>query len=379
MIPEVFMGIKRQSGLLSMCMNVRKKALSQEGMKNKKATPPRKERKRKEDKQVMIKERIFKKMPEVREFFEKDESWPLHEFFRMNEGIFEFILESIEPLYVGEKTGHNEKHMWTVVSNAILLSFTVCDRISNRVETLKGLSGEGKLGPAEKTELAELEKILEDDWDWAIIILAAAAHDAACRQHGREDHERWSGMMVPGFDYVWEAFSPEEITLIMRLIWGHRASKSSGVDTTRNDIMSLYQMILNDSDKIMNPLAVERHPDEFDAYLERTYNYNNTRYENGIGRKSVAFSAEDAWNDRIKWVSTEMINALNRKYGKEGYAKVYLPESESWFKWFKSQVSDDPDAFNERVRMFVADRMIAEKEPAGDCGTDPDGKWDKIG
>ena len=153
------------------------------------------------------------------------------------------------------------------------------------------------------------------------IVYAVAAYHDIGHHIDKEKHEKISAEIMVEDDKLKEFFSCEELEIIKYAIEDHRAS--SGIEP-RN----IYGKIVSAADKQM---TVE------DA-ISRTYFYSK--------RHNPEFSHTEILN--------EVYRHLEDKFGRNGYAKVYIKDEE--FENFKKELIkllDNKDNFFEKVNIII--------------------------
>ncbi len=153
------------------------------------------------------------------------------------------------------------------------------------------------------------------DVDMNILYTAAAYHDIA-HKIDKKNHEILSAQMFLNDNIIKSFFSEEEIAVIKEAIEDHRASSDH---TPR----SVYGIVLSSADRST----------DVDEFLRRTHAYTLKHFPN---------STEEE-------VLQRAITHACEKYGRDGYAKHYLPDPE--YDNFINEIQyllSDKIAFKER-------------------------------
>lgn len=131
--------------------------------------------------------------------------------------------------------------------------------------------------------------------DRDILLAAAAYHDLGLAE-GREFHNKVSGRIVRSDETLRNWFSPEEIELIAQAAEDHRAS-------SKEPPRSIYGRIIAEADRQIEP----------DTVIRRTVQYGFSHYpEMNRGQMRERTFAH-----------------MEEKYGKGGYLKLWIPESQN--------------------------------------------------
>lgn len=128
-----------------------------------------------------------------------------------------------------------------------------------------------------------------------MVYLVAAFHDLGL-VNGRENHHSDSRAILEADPFIRTHFNPETITLMGEAVEDHRAS---GGQRPRND----YGLIVAEADRQI----------DIDTILRRTIQYGLDHYPELDARGHYLRTIEH----------------LERKYGPQGYMKVWLPWSEN--------------------------------------------------
>lgn len=160
--------------------------------------------------------------------------------------------------------------------------------------------------------------------DMAYVI--AAFHDLGL-VHGRENHHIHSREILEADEFIKARFTPEQIRLMGEAVEDHRASKSG---KPRNR----FGLIVAEADRFI----------ETEAIVRRTIQYGLKNYPE--------LDREGHYNRTIAH--------LNEKYGRNGYLKIWLPESENARRLEElRQVIDKPEALR-----LIFDRIFNEETTA---------------
>lgn len=131
--------------------------------------------------------------------------------------------------------------------------------------------------------------------DVDMVYTAAAYHDTGLVA-GRERHHIVSGEILASDAMLRQWFSPSSIETMRQAVEDHRAS-------SRNAPRSLYGRILAEADRVI----------DVETIIRRTVVFGLEHYP--------SLSAEEHW-ERCR-------SHLRRKYGREGYMRLWIPESDN--------------------------------------------------
>lgn len=134
-----------------------------------------------------------------------------------------------------------------------------------------------------------------EDMNAEMVYAVAAFHDLGL-VNGRENHHSDSRRILEADEFVKSHFSPQQIQIMGEAVEDHRASNGQ---IPRND----YGLIVAEADRFINP----------DTIIRRTIQYGLANYP-GL--------------DRLGHYRRTMEH-LAKKYGPQGYLKVWIPWSEN--------------------------------------------------
>ena len=158
----------------------------------------------------------------------------------------------------------------------------------------------------------ELARKLEVNRDMAFVI--AAYHDTGLCE-GRELHHEVSARIIHADQQLRKWFSEEQILVMAEAAEDHRAS-------AKNAPRSIYGRIVAEADRFIDPIVI----------AQRTIQYGLDHYPN--------LSHEEHFQ--------RMVAHLKEKYGRNGYLKLWFPES--------------PNAARlERLRQIIDDEAALKK------------------
>ena len=129
----------------------------------------------------------------------------------------------------------------------------------------------------------------------AMVYTIAAYHDLGLEK-GREHHHTESAHIVRSDERLREFFTPQEIEIIAEAVEDHRASSS-------NEPRSIYGKIVAEADRIIDS----------DTIMRRTIQYGLTHYP-ALGKEEHLERARQH---------------LNEKYSKNGYLRLWIPQSDN--------------------------------------------------
>ncbi len=161
---------------------------------------------------------------------------------------------------------------------------------------------------------------LKAELDPEIIFVAAACHDLG-RINGKENHHIDSGKIIRADETLRQWFDNEQIELIAQAAEDHRASKDG-------EPRSIYGKIVAEADRLIDT----------DTIIRRTLQYGMSVYPE--------FSPEEQM-DRA-------ISHLYKKYGPDGYLKLWIPWSENARRLaeLRALLSDPAATRAELIRVF---------------------------
>lgn len=168
--------------------------------------------------------------------------------------------------------------------------------IENEIFPLYNRNEEGHGIEHIKTVINRSIKLAQNyDVDLNMVYVIASYHDLGhCID--RKTHEIISAQMFMDDNKIKKWFTDEQRNIIKEAIEDHRASSN-------HKPRSIYGMIVSTADRtIVN----------IDVTIKRSYTYGKRNYKN--------ISEEEQWK--------EVYNHLTKKYGEDGYAKIYLEDKE---------------------------------------------------
>lgn len=168
--------------------------------------------------------------------------------------------------------------------------------IENEIFPLYNRNEEGHGIEHIKTVINRSIKLAQNyDVDLNMVYVIASYHDLGhCID--RKTHEIISAQMFMDDNKIKKWFTDEQRNIIKEAIEDHRASSN-------HKPRSIYGMIVSTADRtIVN----------IDVTIKRSYTYGKRNYKN--------ISEEEQWE--------EVYNHLTKKYGEDGYAKIYLEDKE---------------------------------------------------
>ena len=149
-----------------------------------------------------------------------------------------------------------------------------------------------------------------------VVYTAAAYHDTGMVD-GRELHHLASGRIIRNDSRLREWLTPEEIETAAQAAEDHRAS-------SKNEPRSIYGRILADADRQIDP----------DTIIIRTLQYGQEHYPKLDKKEQI---------DRA-------IDHLYEKYGRKGYLRLWIPESDNAVRLEQlRRLLDNPEALREIV------------------------------
>lgn len=150
-----------------------------------------------------------------------------------------------------------------------------------------------------------------------MVYTIAAFHDLGCYL-GRENHEETSAQLLEEDLFIRENFSSEEIKTMKEAIVDHRAS-------LEYEPRSIYGKIISTADRFIT----------IEGILRSTHSY------------TLEFYSNTPWKDQIE----RSYSYIENKYGKKGYAKIWLPYPE--YGKFLKEVSyylEHKDLFEQKLK-----------------------------
>lgn len=158
------------------------------------------------------------------------------------------------------------------------------------------------------------------DVDLDIVYVVAAYHDIG-HHIDKDTHEIISAQIMAQDEKLKEFFSNDKIEIIKTAIEDHRASSTK-------EPRNIYGKIISAADKNMS----------VEEAITRTYLYTKKHYPE--------FTYQE--------VLEEIYRHIEDKFGKNGYAKVYIKDEE--FENFKNEsieLLEDKDKFFEKVHLII--------------------------
>lgn len=200
------------------------------------------------------------------------------EYVRPN--LYKYLVEQIIPKYEVVDPSHNIQHIIDVLTYAFHIAKNVCVQ----------------------------KKFIQKEME--IIFAAVVYHDISLSLFApRKTHHIDSAEYLRNDKKMLEYFKSDELEIIINAIEDHRASAI-------NSPRSLIGKIVADADT--GPLNI-------DTIIQRSYHYHKNRY---------------AKNDN-EAIFNEIKNLLHMKYGKNGYIRYWLHESEDYFSTLKGSIKKE--------------------------------------
>ena len=162
----------------------------------------------------------------------------------------------------------------------------------------------------------QIAPLVKEDINPNLLYASSALHDVGLKV-SRDNHNIHSAKIIRRLKILNKWFSKSEIEIIAQAAEDHRASLEK---IPRN----IYGVIVSDSDRCSG-YNIER-------LMERTWLYR----------------IDDLKNESDETIFNEMFKHMNFKFGKEGYAKLWLKET---YKVFKKGI--------ERTRKICSNRDLA--------------------
>lgn len=158
----------------------------------------------------------------------------------------------------------------------------------------------------------EIAEHLDVDKDMVYVI--AAYHDTGLCE-GRERHHEVSAQIIKADENLWRWFTEEQIQTMADAAEDHRAS-------AKHEPRTIYGRIVAEADRFIDPETIVR----------RTIQYGLDHYPE---------LSKDQQYDR-------MMQHLHEKYGRNGYLKLWFPESPNTARLEKlRQMIDNEEAIKE--------------------------------
>lgn len=170
----------------------------------------------------------------------------------------------------------------------------------------------------------KIANLRKEKLDLNIIYCNALYHDVGL-QVNREEHELHSAKYVLADKNLQKWFSKEEIALIAKSCIEHRSS-------SKNKPSTIYGLIVSDADS-SGSFNINR-------LLERTWNY----------RKSL--NSNQSKEERFE----EMYAHIQRKFCKNGYVEMWLPETKQMLKYDLMELQRCCE--NKKLTLKILDKML---------------------
>jgi len=166
------------------------------------------------------------------------------------------------------------------------------------------------------------------DVDENVIYAAAAYHDTGMVD-GRENHHLSSGRIIREDHNLERWFTPEQIETAAQAAEDHRASSKSEPRT-------IYGRILAEADRTIDPMLIVR----------RTVQYGFDHYPEMSAEQHIARAVEH----------------MHEKYGRGGYLKLWIPESDNAAKLEDlRQIIDNDNLLLETVTNIYQEEAATRK------------------
>lgn len=163
------------------------------------------------------------------------------------------------------------------------------------------------------------------DVDIDMVYTIAAYHDTGLSE-GREFHHIASGRIVAADMRLKEFFTEEQITTMREAVEDHRASAKSAPRT-------IYGRIVAEADRCIDPMT--------------------------IIRRTVQFSLKHHPDFTVEEHYARCCNHLDEKYGKNGYLKLWIPESNNAERLAELQtIAEDREHLRELFDKIFAEERI---------------------
>ena len=164
------------------------------------------------------------------------------------------------------------------------------------------------------------------DVNKAMVYTIAAYHDLGLEK-GREHHHAESARIVRSDDRLREFFTPQEIEIIAEAVEDHRASSS-------NEPRSIYGKIVAEADRIIDSETIMR----------RTIQYGLTHYPTLEKEKHLERARQH----------------LNEKYSKNGYLRLWIPQSDNAQRLQKFQeLMQESEQLNEILSRIFDEESVS--------------------
>ena len=163
------------------------------------------------------------------------------------------------------------------------------------------------------------------DVDIDMVYTIAAYHDTGLSE-GREFHHIASGRIIAADMRLKEFFTEEQITTMREAVEDHRASAKSAPRT-------IYGRIVAEADRCIDPMTIIRRTVQFSL------------------KHHPAFTVEEHY--------ARCCNHLDEKYGKNGYLKLWIPESNNAERLAELQtIAEDREHLRELFDKIFAEERI---------------------
>lgn len=158
--------------------------------------------------------------------------------------------------------------------------------------------------------------------DKRMVFAIAAFHDIGLAQ-GREHHHQASAYLIRHDDHLLEWFSSEQREIMAQAAEDHRAS-------SQQDPRSLYGRIVAEADRDIDPMTI----------IRRTLQYGNAHYPEMNSQEQLQ----------------RALQHLEEKYGRQGYLKLYIPESRNAANLEKlRKLIDDKERLTSTLSQMLTD------------------------
>jgi len=165
----------------------------------------------------------------------------------------------------------------------------------------------------------KIAEILKDDVDMNIVYTIAAFHDTGLSKN-RDVHHIESGKIVRKDTFLRTIFDKDTIELIAQACEDHRAS-------SKHPPRSLYGKVVSDADR----------SDNLDTMFKRAYNF---------GKHNNPELSEEEHFERV-------YEHLSEKYGRKGYVKYHLKETEEVRKLELNKIYTMLDSRDKSYKYFL--------------------------
>ena len=194
----------------------------------------------------------------------------------IREDLYNYLISVILPKYKNVDIAHDEQH----IRESLCYAKSITNLLRNKIT------------------LHEME----------LIFTAILYHDVSLVNSPRETHHINSAKIVKSDKILKSFFNQKDINIIADAVEDHRSSSNKPP-------RSLVGKVVADSDT---------GPIQIDNLIRRSYYYH------------VSNSKEE---NKLK-IFDEIFNSLNKKYGKNGYSKYWLKESEHYFNLISNNAKE---------------------------------------